>query len=343
MMPYQLIKPLLFSLDPETAHHLTFGAVKLANTFGVDRLVLPCVPDCPRQAFGLSFSNPVGLAAGLDKNADFIDEMAALGFGFIEVGTVTPRPQPGNPKPRLFRLPQSQAIINRMGFNNKGVDHLVGRIKKRRYKGILGVNIGKNFDTPLERAHEDYQTCLRKVYPYADYIVINISSPNTPGLRDLQFADGLKTLLDAMKSGQKFLAELHSRRVPLLVKLAPDLDQEQIAGLADVLLQYEMDGVVATNTTISRDAVAGQSHADEKGGLSGAPLTDKSTAIIRQLAEKLQGKLPIIGVGGIMRGTDAVDKVKAGATLVQLYTGLIYRGPELVGEVADALRGIEHG
>lgn len=286
---------------------------------------------------GLSFPSPVGLAAGLDKNGAVIDGMAKMGFGFIEVGTVTPRPQPGNPKPRLFRVPEAQGIINRFGFNNLGVDNLISNVKASRYQGILGINIGKNFDTPLERAVEDYLICMQKVYAYASYITVNISSPNTKNLRDLQSADALSSLLSSLKAEQSKLAQQHGKYVPLALKIAPDLTAEQVHEIAGLLMQHHIDAVIATNTTLSREAVKGLPHAEETGGLSGAPVRDVSTFVIRQLSEVLQGKVPIIGVGGILSGPDAAEKIAAGASLVQLYSGLIYRGPKLVHEVCRAI------
>ncbi len=286
---------------------------------------------------GLSFPSPVGLAAGLDKNGAVIDGMAKMGFGFIEVGTVTPRPQPGNPKPRLFRVPEVQGVINRFGFNNLGVDNLISNVKASRYQGILGINIGKNFDTPLERAVEDYLICMQKVYAYASYITVNISSPNTKNLRDLQSADALSSLLSSLKAEQSKLAQQHGKYVPLALKIAPDLTVEQVHEIAGLLMQHHIDAVIATNTTLSREAVKGLPHAEEAGGLSGAPVRDVSTFVIRQLSEVLQGKVPIIGVGGILSGPDAAEKIAAGASLVQLYSGLIYRGPKLVHEVCRAI------
>jgi dihydroorotate dehydrogenase len=286
---------------------------------------------------GLSFPKAVGLAAGLDKNAAYIDGLAALGFGFIEVGTVTPRPQPGNPRPRLFRVREAEGIINRFGFNNLGVDRLIENIKAAQYRGILGINIGKNFDTPNERAVDDYLICLRKVYPYASYVTVNISSPNTKNLRALQEKDALSGLLAALKAEQQQLAASHGKYVPIALKIAPDLESEQINEIADLLLQHDFDGVIATNTTLAREAVQGMENADETGGLSGAPVRDKSTTVIRQLAQRLQGRIPVIGVGGILSGSDAADKIAAGASLVQIYSGLIYRGPALVRDICRAL------
>ncbi len=333
---YSLIKPLLFRLDAERAHDLTLASLKLAERYGL----LPRAPQLPsqsRQVMGLSFPNPIGLAAGLDKNGAVIDGMAALGFGFVEVGTVTPRPQPGNPKPRLFRLPEAQGIINRFGFNNLGVDHLIQNVQFAKYKGILGINIGKNFDTPNERAVDDYLICMHKVYAHASYITVNISSPNTKNLRALQEKEALSALLGALKSAQQTLAQQHGRYVPIALKIAPDLTAEQVVEIADLLMQHQIDGVIATNTTLSRDAVKGLINAEEAGGLSGAPVRLSSSNVIKQLNSQLQGALPIIGVGGILSGEDAKEKIAAGASLVQLYSGLIYRGPQLVQEVRTAL------
>ncbi len=332
---YSLTRPLLFSLPPETAHHFTMGALKLQHALGL--LGKPASNGEGVKLMGLNFPNPVGLAAGLDKNGDYIDPLAALGFGFIEVGTVTPRPQPGNPKPRMFRLPRAEAIINRMGFNNKGIDHLVGQLKQSRYQGIIGVNIGKNFDTPNEQAIEDYQIGLRKAYPYASYIAINISSPNTKKLRELQQPDQLERLLGALKSDQQQLQREHGRYVPLVVKIAPDLDREEVQQIADLLKKHQLDGVIATNTTLARDKVAGLPHGDEAGGLSGAPVKKQATRVVKQLADELAGAIPIIAVGGILSAADAAEKMAAGASLVQLYSGLIYRGPGLIQEVIEAL------
>lgn len=286
---------------------------------------------------GITFPNPVGLAAGLDKNGMVIDGMAALGFGFIEVGTVTPRPQPGNPKPRLFRVAEAQGVINRFGFNNLGVDHLIANVKASNYKGVLGINIGKNFDTPNERAIDDYLICMQKVYAYASYITVNISSPNTKNLRALQEKEALSTLLIALKQSQVQLADQHGRYVPITLKIAPDLEQAQVNEIADLLMAHQIDGVIATNTTLSREAVQGMPHGEETGGLSGAPVREKSTLVIQQLSQRLQGTLPIIGVGGILNGADAAEKIAAGASLVQVYSGLIYKGPRLIHDVCRSL------
>ncbi|MBI4207836.1 MAG: quinone-dependent dihydroorotate dehydrogenase [Betaproteobacteria bacterium] len=335
---YPLLRPLLFRLDAETAHRLTLGSLKALRRLGLPPARVPHAR-CERSLMGLRFSNPVGLAAGLDKNAQYIDALAALGFGFIEVGTVTPRPQPGNPRPRLFRIEQAHALVNRMGFNNDGVDRLVENVRRARFRGVLGINIGKNFDTPLERAAEDYVHCLRKVYPLASYVAVNISSPNTAGLRQLQESAALDALLGAIAGERRRLADTHGRRVPLAVKIAPDLDAAQIGAIAELLHRYEIDAVIATNTTTARDGVAGLPHGDEAGGLSGAPLAERAAGIVRQLAHALGDAFPVIGVGGIMSGADAQQRVAAGASLVQLYTGLIYRGPALVEECVDALCG----
>jgi len=333
-----LLRPALFALDPETAHHATLDALKTAHCTGALSFVVKRPADDPRTVMGLTFPNPVGLAAGLDKNGAYIDALAALGFGFIEIGTVTPRAQSGNPKPRMFRIPAAQGIINRMGFNNGGVDALVENVKRAKFKGILGINIGKNADTPIEKAADDYLIGLRKVYEYASYVAINISSPNTKNLRQLQGGDELDALLGQLKAEQEKLAQQHGKYVPLAVKIAPDLDSEQIKNIAALLIKHRIDGVIATNTTLSREGVEGLPHGNETGGLSGLPVREKSTAVIRQLAAELHGALPIIGVGGILKGADALEKMKAGASLVQMYSGMIYRGWELVAESAAAIK-----
>ena len=334
---YPFARPFLFALDPETAHELTFANLDRAARIGVAQLLGAHLPATPVNVMGIEFPNPVGLAAGLDKNALHLAGLATLGFGYLEAGTVTPRPQPGNPKPRMFRLPQAQALINRLGFNNGGVEQFVANMQRTKFRGVLGVNIGKNFDTPNDRAADDYLHCLRAVHPYASYVAINISSPNTKGLRDLQQEDALKALLTAIKREQELLAQKHGRHVPVAVKIAPDLTDDAIRGIARLLALLRLDGVIATNTTISRDGVTGLPHADEGGGLSGAPLRARSTAVIATLAKALDGALPIIGVGGILSGDDAREKIAAGAALVQIYTGLIYRGPALVAECVRAL------
>jgi dihydroorotate dehydrogenase len=336
MTIYSIVKPLLFSLDPEKAHELTLKGLKVAQQSGVSRLIFPQIAAKPVKVMGLTFKNPVGLAAGLDKNGDYIDALAALGFGFIEIGTVTPKPQPGNPKPRLFRLPEHQAIINRMGFNNLGVEHLLAQVKQSRFQGILGINIGKNFSTPIERALDDYLLALRKVYPFASYITLNISSPNTKNLRQLQQGDEIKLLLDAVKTEQLRLSNEFGRYVPLVVKIAPDLNEDEIRHIANLLLAYAIDGVIATNTTLSREAVSGHRLAGESGGLSGAPVKDRSTAVVRQLSLELNGRCAIIAVGGIITAADAQEKWAAGASLVQLYSGLIYQGPQLLADSVKA-------
>jgi dihydroorotate dehydrogenase len=334
---YSLIRPALFALDAESAHQLTLGSLRIVHAMGLSSLLALPPADVPRTVMGLTFPNPVGLAAGLDKNGSCIDALAALGFGFIEIGTVTPLPQPGNPRPRLFRLPRAGAIINRMGFNNEGVDRLISNVQRSGYRGILGINIGKNAFTPIARASDDYLVCLRKVYAYASYVAINISSPNTANLRQLQDSDELSTLLSLLKAEQEKLAQQLGKYVPLTVKIAPDLGTEQIKQIAALLIEHRIDGVIATNTTLSREGVENLPHGAEPGGLSGAPVRDKSNSVIRQLSAELQGALPVIGVGGILSGTDAAEKINAGASLVQIYSGLIYRGPALVEECATAI------
>ena len=338
---YELIRKILFKFDAETSHELTLDLLGAAQRLGLVKLFAPKIPNQPVEVLGLDFPNPVGLAAGLDKNGDYIDALGNLGFGFIEIGTITPRPQPGNPQPRLFRLPEHQAIINRMGFNNKGVDHLVDQVKKAKYKGVLGINIGKNFDTAVEDADRDYEICLEKVYQYADYVTVNISSPNTPGLRNLQFGDSLKSLLSTLKAAQKRLEKEHGKYTPILVKIAPDMDQEETKMVAEALTENEMDGVIATNTTLEREAVAGHEHANEAGGLSGKPVQGSSTQVLAWLSEELKDKMPIIGVGGIIDGPSAAEKMKNGAALVQVYSGFIYRGPTLISEASDAIAAVK--
>lgn len=335
---YPLLRPLLFTLDAETAHHLALRALKLAGRSGALGLLQGGTDpsSAPRRVMGLEFPNAVGLAAGLDKNGEFIDELAALGFGFLEIGTVTPRPQPGNPRPRMFRLPAARAVINRMGFNNLGVDALLDNVRRSSYRGILGINIGKNFDTPIERAADDYLACLRKVYASASYVTVNISSPNTKNLRQLQQSDELGQLLAALKEERARLADSHGRRVPLALKIAPDLDHAQISAIAELLVAHGIDAVIATNTTLARDAVSTLVHGNEAGGLSGAPLTARAQSVTEQLAAALRGAVPVIGVGGIMSGADAAARIAGGARLVQLYTGLVYAGPALVGECVQA-------
>ncbi|MDO6681726.1 MULTISPECIES: quinone-dependent dihydroorotate dehydrogenase [unclassified Oceanobacter] len=333
---YGAFRPLLFRLNAETAHELSLDLLGAAERLKVLSWMIPEVKNDPVTVAGIEFPNPVGLAAGLDKNGDYIDAMAQLGFGFIEIGTTTPRPQPGNLKPRLFRIPERQAIINRMGFNNKGVDYLVDRVKAARFQGVLGINIGKNFDTPVENAVDDYLICLEKVYPYATYITVNISSPNTPGLRTLQYGDALKELLQPLKERQKVLSESFGYK-PIFVKIAPDMNTDEVALVANSLVDCGMDGVIATNTTLDRTGVEGCLHANEQGGLSGAPLEEKATEMLENLTKALDGRIPVIGVGGITDGAGAIDKIKAGAQLVQIYSGFIYRGPELICEAVEAV------
>ncbi|WP_054113334.1 quinone-dependent dihydroorotate dehydrogenase [Marinagarivorans algicola] len=332
---YSLARAILFKLDPETSHHVSLdwlGALerlKLLGGFASKRI------NNPVEVMGLTFPNPVGLAAGLDKNGDYFNALGSLGFGFVEIGTITPLAQAGNPKPRLFRLTEQQAIINRMGFNNKGVKHLVEQVKKkRRFEGILGINIGKNKLTPDENALDDYIHCLDAAYDYADYITVNISSPNTPGLRSLQFGEALNILLAGIKRRQGELAQSRDRYVPIAVKIAPDMTDEELTETANTLLAQGIDAVIATNTTISREGVEGSAFEQEAGGLSGVPVRDKSTHAIKVLSQVLAGKMPIIGVGGISSAHDAAEKIKAGASLVQLYSGFIYQGPALVREAA---------
>jgi len=339
---YDFARPFIFTLDPETAHRVAFSNLDRAHALGLTRLLRPHVADDPVEVMGLRFPNPVGLAAGLDKNAEHIDALADFGFGFIEIGTVTPRPQAGNPPPRLFRLPQAAALINRMGFNNDGLDRFIANVGASRARHVvLGLNIGKNADTPIERALDDYLIGLRRVYPLLlgrpGYVAVNISSPNTKDLRSLQGGTELTALLAGLRKARSQLAKQHGKRVPLAVKIAPDLDDAELPRVADALVKHEVDAVIATNTTVARDAVAGLPRADETGGLSGAPLTARATEVVRLLARHLQGALPVIGVGGIMSGGDAVAKIAAGASLVQLYTGIIYRGPALVGECRRAI------
>lgn len=337
---YSLARPFLFGLDAERAHDLGLSALDRLQRLGLGRLAAARIAPMPTRAFGLQFPNPVGLAAGLDKNGEYIDALFGLGFGHVEVGTVTPRPQPGNPRPRLFRLPRHRAIVNRMGFNNLGVDALVRNVAqvRRRDRGVLGINIGKNKDTPNERAAEDYLACLEKVYPLADYVTVNISSPNTAGLRELQEEQALRNLVSQLRERQAALAARHGRHVPLLVKVAPDLNDRDIDAAARVLGDLAVDGVIATNTTIARVGVEDEPLAREAGGLSGAPLMGQATLVLRRLRARLPESVPLIGVGGIMSGADAAAKMAAGAALVQLYSGLVYRGPALVAESVEAMR-----
>lgn len=335
---YGSLRPLLFQLDPERAHGVTLTAMDALHRMRLSSLIATPPQPLPTEAFGLKFPNPVGLAAGLDKNGDHIDALFALGFGFVEIGTTTPKPQDGNPKPRMFRLPRHRGLINRLGFNNHGVDALVANVGRAKRAGILGINIGKNKDTPNESAADDYLFCLERVYPLADYITVNISSPNTAGLRELQEEQALRRLVGTLRDAQERLAAQHGKRVPLLVKVAPDLSDDDIEAAARVLSDLHVDGVIATNTTISRISVQDDRRADETGGLSGEPLMNKSTTVLRMMRTRLASEIPLIGVGGIVSGADAVKKMAAGASLVQLYSGLVYRGPALIGECVEAIR-----
>ena len=333
-MLYSLARPLLFSLAPERAHELTLSLLKSSHKLGVMRQVVEAKPV---TCMGIEFPNPVGLAAGLDKNGAYIDALASLGFGFIEIGTITPRPQAGNPKPRLFRIPKAKAIINRMGFNNDGVDQLIENVKAAKFKGILGINIGKNADTAVEDAVADYVICLEKVYNYASYITVNISSPNTKNLRSLQSGDALTELLQTLKQRQLELAEEHQHYVPLVLKVAPDLNQSDIEFIASQLIEFKIDGLIVTNTTLSREGVEGLPFGDEAGGLSGAPVFEKSTACLAAFSQVLKGQIPLIGVGGILTGEQAVAKQHAGASLVQIYSGMIYTGPSLIKDCVNVM------
>ncbi|MGP4034455.1 quinone-dependent dihydroorotate dehydrogenase [Pantoea agglomerans] len=336
-MFYPIVRPALFKLDPERAHELTFQQLRFMNGTPLEMFYRQNLPSRPVTCMGLTFKNALGLAAGLDKNAECIDAFAAMGFGFVEVGTVTPRAQAGNDKPRMFRLVEAGGIINRMGFNNLGVDHLVENVKKARFNGVLGINIGKNKDTPVEQGKDDYLICMEKVYAHAGYIAINISSPNTPGLRSLQYGEALDDLLSSIKQKQKELEQRHLKYVPLAVKIAPDLSEEELIQVADSLIRHQIDGVIASNTTLDRLLVSGLKHAEEVGGLSGRPVQSRSTAVIQRLSQELQGRLPIIGVGGIDSLTAAREKIAAGATLVQIYSGFIYQGPGLIKDIVTHL------
>jgi dihydroorotate dehydrogenase len=335
---YALARPFLFCLDAERAHDLGLASIEAAYRTGLNSLVALKPNPLPADVFGLRFDNPVGLAAGLDKNGAHVDALAALGFGFIEIGTTTPRAQPGNPKPRMFRLPEHEAVINRLGFNNQGVDALVRNVERARFSGVLGINIGKNKDTPNERAVDDYLHCLERVYARASYVTVNISSPNTQGLRDLQEEETLKRFIGTLREAQERLGAQSGQRKPMLLKIAPDLAEAELDAVADVLRAARIDGVICTNTTIDRATVTGHRHAGEAGGLSGKPLFAKSTAVLRGMAQRLDGSVPLIGVGGIATGADAALKFDAGASLVQFYTGMVYRGPGLIGECVEALR-----
>ena len=335
-MFYPLARSALFTLAPERAHDLALASLNKLHKLHLSGFIGACVAN-PVDVMGLKFDNPVGLAAGLDKNGEYIDALAAMGFGFIEVGTVTPRAQPGNPKPRMFRLTDREALINRLGFNNQGLDAFIANVKRASYRGVLGLNIGKNADTPIEKAVDDYVTCLTGVYPHASYVTVNISSPNTKGLRDLQAAEQLEKLLSTLKSEQKRLAKKHGKHVPLALKIAPDLDLKSIRDIANLTLENNFEAIIATNTTTARDAVRGHALAGETGGLSGKPLFSPSTEVLRELAKTIKGNIPIIGVGGIMSGSDAKAKMNAGASLVQIYTGFIYKGPDLIREAVRAI------
>ncbi len=334
-MYYPLIRKALFQLDPERAHELTFQQLRRVSGTPLEFLIRQSVPTKPVSCMGLSFKNPLGLAAGLDKDGECIDAFGAMGFGSVEVGTVTPRPQAGNDKPRLFRIVEAEGLINRMGFNNLGVDNLVENVKKSHFGGILGINIGKNKDTPVEQGKDDYLICMDKVYPYAGYIAINISSPNTPGLRSLQYGEVLDDLLAAIKNKQQELHARHHKYVPVAVKIAPDLSEEELIQIADSLVRHNIDGVIATNTTLDRKLIQGLNYCEQMGGLSGRPLQASSTEVIRRLSLELQGRLPIIGVGGIDSLMAAREKMAAGASLVQIYSGFIFKGPRLIKDIVN--------
>ncbi|KPD01892.1 quinone-dependent dihydroorotate dehydrogenase [Moellerella wisconsensis] len=336
-MLYPLARKALFQLDPEKAHDLTIRQLQRLINSPLQYVIRQSVATKPLTCMGLSFSNPLGLAAGLDKNGECIDAFGAMGFGAIEIGTVTPRPQDGNDKPRLFRLVEAEGLINRMGFNNLGVDNLVENVKKSRYGGIIGINIGKNKDTPVEQGKDDYLICMEKVYAHAGYIAINISSPNTPGLRTLQYGEALDDLLSALKSKQQQLHNQYQKYVPIAVKIAPDLSEDEIVQVTDSLVRHKVDGVIATNTTLDRHLVQGLNHCNEVGGLSGRPVQLKSTQVIKLLSQELNGKLPIIGVGGIDSLIAAREKMDAGASLIQIYSGFIYHGPQLIKDIVNHL------
>ena len=335
---YSLIRPLLFALDAETAHRFTLYGLDVAHRSNFLHVVAKPPAELPVTVFGIDFPNPVGLAAGLDKNADHLDALGALGFGFVEVGTTTPRPQPGNDKPRMFRLPRHEAVINRLGFNNAGVDALVRNVQSSSYRGVLGINIGTNKDTPNDKAVEDYLFCLERVYAHASYVTVNISSPNTQGLRDLQEEATLRRFIETLREAQERLGSQAGARKPMLLKIAPDLAEAELDGIAEVLLATGIDGLICTNTTIERGAVASDPHAKETGGLSGRPLYARSTEVLRGMRRRLGERVPVVGVGGILDGGDAAGKIEAGAALVQIYSGMVYRGPELIAECVDEIR-----
>ncbi|MBS0557373.1 MAG: quinone-dependent dihydroorotate dehydrogenase [Proteobacteria bacterium] len=335
---YALAKSFLFCLDAERAHDLALASIEAAYRTGLNPLLAAKPTALPTRVFGVDFPNPVGLAAGLDKNGAHIDALAALGFGFIEIGTTTPRAQPGNPKPRMWRLPEHLAVINRLGFNNAGVDALVRNAERARFSGVLGINIGKNKDTPNERAIDDYLFCLERVYARASYVTVNISSPNTQGLRDLQEEETLKRFIGTLRDAQERLATRHGARKPMLLKIAPDLSEPELDGIAQVLLAAKIDGLICTNTTVDRGMIAGATHSEETGGLSGKPLFQKATFVLDGMARRLDGKIPLVGVGGILSGADAAAKIASGASLVQFYSGMIYRGPALIGKSVEAIR-----
>ena len=340
---YSLARPFLFGLDAERAHGLGLKAIEAAYRLGLNPLLAQRPAPLVTRAFGIDFPNPVGCAAGLDKNGEHVDALLALGFGFVEIGTTTPRPQAGNPKPRMFRLPDNRAVINRLGFNNHGVDALVRNVERARRTGILGINIGKNRDTPNERAAEDYIHCMEKVFALADSVTVNISSPNTSGLRDLQQEETLRRFIGELREAQEELGGVHGHRTPMLLKVSPDLTDEELDGMATVLNAARIDGVIVGNTTLDRSEVAGHPLAAEAGGLSGEPLYARSTAVLRKLRLRLDDAIPIIGVGGILSGADAAGKIAAGARMVQFYTGMVYRGPELVGECVASIRRLREG
>ena len=334
-MLYRVMRSFLFKMNPEKAHDLSIKQLKLTHGTVLDLFYRQKVQQRPVQVMGLTFPNSLGLAAGLDKNAECIDAFGAMGFGHVEVGTVTPVGQPGNPSPRLFRVLEGEGIINRMGFNNDGVDNLIENVKNSNFKGVIGINIGKNINTPVEQGKEDYIICMEKVYPYAGYIAVNISSPNTPGLRSLQYGEALDDLLSSLKDRQEALAKKHEKYVPIALKVAPDLSDEEIESIAQSLLKYKIDGLIATNTTLDREMIKGMSHASEAGGLSGRPVQSKSTAVIAKFSQHLKGEIPIIGVGGIDSVIAAKEKIEAGASLVQIYSGFIYQGPPLVKDIVN--------